>query len=55
MKNGDEVVATITYGESGGADFNAATAEGSVTGFTAVTAGNGTNGNKSTLAPMNSR
>ena len=47
VKNGDEVVATITYGESGGADFNAATAEGSVTGFTAVTAGNGTNGNKS--------
>ena len=46
VKNGDEVVATITYGESGGADFAAATAEGSVKGFTASTAGNGTNGNK---------
>ena len=41
-----DVVATITYGESGGNDFKAAIAEGSVDGFTAYTAGNGTNGNK---------
>ena len=39
------VVATITYGEAGGADFAAAAANGDVTGFTAFTAGNGTNGN----------
>ena len=47
VKNaGGDVVATITYGESGGADFKAAKKEGSVTGFTAYTEGNGTNGNK---------
>jgi hypothetical protein len=46
VKDGDDVVATITYGEAGGADFGAAAAEGSVEGFTAYTAGNGTNGNK---------
>ena len=43
----DNVVATITYGESGGNDFNAAKASSSVAGFTAFTEGNGTNGNKS--------
>ena len=47
VKNaGGDVVATITYGESGGDDFKAAKKEGSVTGFTAYTEGNGTNGNK---------
>lgn len=46
VKNGDAVVATITYGESGGADFKAAAANGSVEGYTAFTEGNGTNGNK---------
>ena len=46
VKNGDAVVATITYGESGGADFKAAKANGSVSGYTAFTEGNGTNGNK---------
>ena len=42
----NDVVATITYGESGGNDFSAAVADNQVTGFTASTAGNGTNGNK---------
>ena len=44
----EEVVATITYGETGegAADFSAAAANSSVTGFTAFTAGNGVNGNK---------
>ena len=39
---------TLTYGESGGADFGAAVADATLTdfGFTAYTAGNGTNGNK---------
>ncbi len=45
VKNGDAVVATITYGESGGADFKAAKTNGSVSGYTAFTEGNGTNGN----------
>lgn len=45
VKNGDAVVATITYGESGGAAFKAAKANGSVSGYTAFTEGNGTNGN----------
>lgn len=45
----DAVVATITYGESGGADFKAAketTAASALTGYTAYTEGNGTNGDK---------
>ena len=46
VKNGEETVATITYGETGGADFNAAKADANVEGFTALTEGNGTNGNK---------
>lgn len=37
---------TLTYGEAGGADFKAATADSQVEGYTACTAGNGTNGNK---------
>ncbi len=43
--NGTETVATITYGESGGDAFKAAKANTDVTGFTAFTEGNGTNGN----------
>ena len=39
-------VATITFGEEGGADFGAATANGNVEGYTASTGGNGINGNK---------
>ena len=39
-------VATITFGEEGGADFGAAAANGSVEGYTAFSNGNGTNGNK---------
>jgi len=46
VKNGDEVVATIVYGESGGADFKAAKAADNIEGYTAFTEGNGTNGNK---------
>ncbi len=46
VKDGDLTVATITYGEDGGADFNAAAANGSIEGYTAFTSGNGTNGNK---------
>ena len=46
VKNGDEVVATITYGEAGGPDFSAAKEDLMVDGYTASTAGNGTNGNK---------
>ena len=45
----EAVVATITYGESGGADFKAAketTAASALTGYTAYTEGNGTNGDK---------
>ncbi|MBO4851254.1 MAG: cellulase family glycosylhydrolase [Prevotella sp.] len=41
----DGQVATITYGESGGADFKAATSNGTVSGYVAFTEGNGTNGN----------
>jgi hypothetical protein len=53
----EAVVATITYGESGGADFKAAKADTHVTDYTAVTEGNGTNGNKEggtfyTIAPV---
>ena len=47
VKNDAEaVVATITYGESGGEDFKGAKADANVTGYTAFTEGNGTNGNK---------
>ena len=42
----NDVVATITFGESGGADFKAAKADTHVTGFSAFTEGNGVNGNK---------
>ena len=45
VKNGDEVVATITYGETGGADFKAAI-KATNDGYTAMTEGNGENGNK---------
>ena len=47
VQNGDEVVATITYGETGDgyADFKAAKADAHVDGFTAFTEGNGVNGN----------
>lgn len=45
VKSGDVTVATITYGEAGGADFQAATAN-TAAGFVATTPGNGTNGNK---------
>ena len=44
VKNGNDVVATITYGEAEGADFKAAKADAHVDGFTAFTEGNGTNG-----------
>jgi len=46
VKNGDEVVATITYGEAGGADFKAAKEAKNIDGYTAMTEGNGTEGNK---------
>ena len=46
VKDGDDVVATITYGEAGGADFTAAKANGAIDGFVAFTEGNGENGNK---------
>lgn len=39
-------VVSITFGEAGGNDFNAAAADSQVEGFTAYTPGNGTNGNK---------
>ena len=43
--NGKEV-ATLTFGEEGGADFTAASADSHVDGFVAYTPGNGVNGNK---------
>ncbi|MBR1414657.1 MAG: DUF5123 domain-containing protein [Prevotella sp.] len=48
VKIDDAVVATIQYGEEGGADFNAAVADNNAAewGYTASTGGNGTNGNK---------
>ena len=48
VKSGDDVVATIQYGEEGGNAFNAAVADGNASawGYTAYTSGNGTNGNK---------
>lgn len=42
----NDVVATITYGESGGADFNSPKNDNNVEGFSAFTDGNGVNGNK---------
>jgi hypothetical protein len=41
------IVATLTYGESGGADFVAAVANSAISEFEAFTEGNGTNGNES--------
>ena len=64
VKDADgDVVATITYGEDGGADFgktkeiNATSAIEGYPGFTHYTEGNGTNGNKTggtfyTIAPL---
>ncbi len=49
VKDGTDVVATITYGETGGKDFKAAVAaegDSSLDGYTAYTLGNETNGNK---------
>ena len=46
VKNEDEVIATITYGEAGGEAFHAAAANAAVEGFEAFTEGNGTNGDK---------
>ena len=40
----DEVVATLTFGFAGGADFKAGKANGSIEGFVAFTEGNGENG-----------
>lgn len=50
-------VVSITFGETGGADFTAASADTHVEGYTAFTPGNGTNGNKTggtfyTIAPQ---
>ena len=42
----NDVVATITYGESGGANFNSPKKDNHVEGFSAYTEGNGTNGDK---------
>ena len=44
VESDGETVATVTYGVEGGADFGAASANGSVSGFAAFTAGNGVNG-----------
>ena len=41
-----EEVATLTFGEAGGADFKAAKADAHVEGFAAFTEGNGQNGEK---------
>ncbi len=46
VKDGDNVIATITYGETGGADFTAAVKASNIEGYTAMTAGNDVNGNK---------
>lgn len=46
LTKGEETVATLTFGEAGGDEFKAATANSSVSGFSAFTEGNGTNGNK---------
>lgn len=44
LKDGEELLATLTYGVSGGAVFADPKNEGSVTGYTAYTAGNGEGG-----------
>ena len=44
VKNGNEVVATLTFGFAGGADFTAAVADSHIPGFVASTGGNGENG-----------
>ena len=44
VKNGEDVVATLTFGVTGGADFKAGKAHGAIDGFTAFTDGNGENG-----------
>ena len=44
--DGGAVVATLVYGEAGGADFKESQADGHVDGFSAYTPGNGVNGNK---------
>ena len=46
QNSSNETVATITYGESGGNDFKAAKEDSQVSGFSAFTEGNGTNGNQ---------
>lgn len=46
VKNDDEVVATLIFGEEGGPDFKAAKANSAIEGFVAFTEGNGENGNK---------
>ena len=48
VKNGDEEVATLTFGEAGEdyADFKEAKANAAMTDFVAFTEGNGVNGNK---------
>ena len=56
VKNGEDVVATITYGGTGGNVFKPATSSSQVSGYTAYTSGNGTNGNNAkgtfyTIAP----
>jgi len=42
----NEGIASITFGEEGGAEFSAADANSAIEGYTAFTKGNGTNGNK---------
>lgn len=44
--NKGNVVATVVYGESEGADFAEAKADGTVSGYTAFSPGNGVNGDK---------
>ena len=44
VKNGENVVATLTFGVTGGADFKPGKAHGAIDGFTAYTEGNGQNG-----------
>ena len=46
LKDGTELLATLTYGESGGNVFGNPKSDTHVTGYTAFTSGNGTNGNE---------
>ena len=46
VMNGEDVVATLTFGFAGEADFNKAAKDGSVEGFEAYTSGNGVNGSE---------